>query len=113
MSANLGIGGATLPWMDSPRRREELAQFLRARRASVTLEMAGLPVGRRRRSPGLRPEEVAQLADVGVTWYTWLEQGRDIRNARDRFSRSVRLGKMPNTATSSFRAMVVPYVAPY
>jgi transcriptional regulator with XRE-family HTH domain len=39
----------------------------------------GLPMGRRRRTPGLRREEVATLAGVGLTWYTWLEQGRDIR----------------------------------
>src|SRR5437870_8977276 len=39
----------------------------------------GLPNGRRRRTPGLRREEVADLAGVGLTWYTWLEQGRDIR----------------------------------
>jgi transcriptional regulator with XRE-family HTH domain len=39
----------------------------------------GLPGGGRRRTPGLRREEVAQLADVGTTWYTWLEQGRDVR----------------------------------
>jgi transcriptional regulator with XRE-family HTH domain len=38
----------------------------------------GLPPGFRRRTPGLRREELAQLAGVGVTWYTWLEQGRDI-----------------------------------
>jgi transcriptional regulator with XRE-family HTH domain len=37
----------------------------------------GLPAGGRRRTPGLRREEVARLADVGVSWYTWLEQGRD------------------------------------
>lgn len=41
-------------------------------------EDVGLPSGPRRRTPGLRREEVAQLAGVGVTWYTWLEQGRDI-----------------------------------
>ncbi|MDX6655741.1 MAG: hypothetical protein QOH62_534 [Solirubrobacteraceae bacterium] len=39
----------------------------------------GLPNGGRRRTPGLRREEVAQLAGVGTTWYTWLEQGRDVR----------------------------------
>jgi transcriptional regulator with XRE-family HTH domain len=59
-------------------RRAELAAFLRSRRERVTPEQAGLPPGHRRRTPGLRREEVAQLAGVGVTWYTWLEQGRPI-----------------------------------
>jgi transcriptional regulator with XRE-family HTH domain len=60
-------------------RRAELADFLRRRRASLKPEDVGLPNGGRRRTPGLRREEVAQLADVGATWYTWLEQGRDVR----------------------------------
>ncbi|MFD8787347.1 helix-turn-helix transcriptional regulator [Kitasatospora sp. NPDC059599] len=60
------------------RRRSELARFLKACRARVTPEEVGLPPGLRRRTPGLRREEVAQLAGVGVTWYTWLEQGRPI-----------------------------------
>ena len=59
-------------------RRAELAAFLRTRRERITPEQAGLPPGLRRRTPGLRREEVAQLAGVGVTWYTWLEQGRPI-----------------------------------
>ena len=59
-------------------RRAELSAFLRSRRERVTPEQAGLPPGLRRRTPGLRREEVAQLAGVGVTWYTWLEQGRPI-----------------------------------
>ena len=59
-------------------RRTELADFLRSRRERVTPEQAGLPPAPRRRTPGLRREEVAQLAGVGVTWYTWLEQGRPI-----------------------------------
>jgi transcriptional regulator with XRE-family HTH domain len=45
----------------------------------ITPDQVGLPIGARRRTPGLRREEVAQLAGVGVTWYTWLEQGRDIK----------------------------------
>src|SRR3984885_13439909 len=60
-------------------RRAELAAFLRNRRERIAPEQAGVtPLGRRR-TPGLRREEVAQLSGVGVTWYTWLEQGRDIR----------------------------------
>jgi hypothetical protein len=60
-------------------RRQELASFLRSRRERISPEQVGLPPGRRRRTPGLRREEVAQLAAVGVTWYTWLEQARDIQ----------------------------------
>jgi MmyB-like transcription regulator ligand binding domain/Helix-turn-helix domain len=60
-------------------RRRELAAFLRSRRERITPEQVGLVRGPRRRTPGLRREEVAQLAAVGVTWYTWLEQARDIQ----------------------------------
>ncbi len=60
------------------RRREELGKFLKARRARLAPENFGLPAGSRRRTPGLRREELALLAGVGVTWYTWLEQGREI-----------------------------------
>ncbi|MFC8428978.1 helix-turn-helix domain-containing protein [Streptomyces sp. NPDC057253] len=60
-------------------RRHEVAAFLRHRREHLTPEQVGLPRGRRRRTPGLRREEVAQLSAVGVTWYTWLEQARDIQ----------------------------------
>lgn len=60
------------------RTRQELAEFLRTRRERISPESVGLPVGTRRRTPGLRREEVATLAGVGVTWYTWLEQGREI-----------------------------------
>jgi transcriptional regulator with XRE-family HTH domain len=61
------------------RRREELADFLRRRRENIKPSDVGLPDGGRRRTPGLRREEVAALAGVGATWYTWLEQGRDVR----------------------------------
>ena len=62
-------------------RRAELAAFLRAQRARLRPADVGLPEDcdpGRRRTPGLRREEVAQLSDVSVTWYTWLEQGRSI-----------------------------------
>lgn len=63
--------------------RKELAHFLRTRRESLGPQAVGLPdAGRRRRTPGLRREEVAQLSGVSVTWYTWLEQARDITVSR-------------------------------
>jgi transcriptional regulator with XRE-family HTH domain len=55
-----------------------LGNFLRARREQTRPEDIGLPASTRRRTPGLRREEVAVLANVGVSWYTWLEQGRAI-----------------------------------
>lgn len=57
----------------------EVAEFLRARRARLKPADVGLPAGGRRRTPGLRREEVAQLADISPTYYTFLEQGRDVR----------------------------------
>ncbi|MGG2463140.1 helix-turn-helix transcriptional regulator [Streptomyces sp. RGM 3693] len=59
-------------------RRDELAAFLRLRRERLAPQDVGLPGGPRRRTPGLRREEVAERAGVGVAWYTWLEQGRPI-----------------------------------
>jgi transcriptional regulator with XRE-family HTH domain len=59
--------------------RRELARFLRNRRERISPEQVGFPVGPRRRSPGLRREEVAVLAGLSPTWYTYLEQGRDIQ----------------------------------
>lgn len=59
-------------------RYKELADFLKTRRAKISPSQAGLASDARRRTPGLRREEVAQLAGIGLTWYTWLEQGRDI-----------------------------------
>ena len=76
-------------------RRGELAAFLRSRRERVTPAEVGLPAGERRRTPGLRREELAQLAGVGVTWYTWLEQGRPINasvQVLDAIARVLRMG---------------------
>jgi transcriptional regulator with XRE-family HTH domain len=58
--------------------REELADFLRTRRAKVSPLEVGLPARPRKRTPGLRREDVAELAGTSVTWYTWLEQAREI-----------------------------------
>ncbi|NEW48992.1 helix-turn-helix domain-containing protein [Nocardia cyriacigeorgica] len=67
------------------RRSAEMKEFLRSRRARVSPADAGMAVGdtRGRRTPGLRREEVAVLAGVGVSWYTWLEQGREINVSGD------------------------------
>ncbi|WP_367127957.1 helix-turn-helix transcriptional regulator [Saccharothrix sp. HUAS TT1] len=67
----------------APRRREQLRDFLRACRARLTPEDVGVAAAGRQRTPGLRREEVAAPAGVGVSWYTWLEQGRDINASAD------------------------------
>jgi len=77
-------------------RRAALGGFLRARRARLSPEDVGLPPGPRRRTPGLRREEVALLAGVGITWYTWLEQGRPINasgQVLDAVARTLRLDR--------------------
>jgi transcriptional regulator with XRE-family HTH domain len=91
-------GGA--PAASSDLRRAELADFLRKRRESLRPEDVGLPNGGRRRTPGLRREEVAQLAGVGTTWYTWLEQGRDVRaslEVLEALSRALRMSAAERT----------------
>jgi len=62
-----------------PMRRQALGEFVRRARANISPARAGLPEGPRRRTPGLRREEVAQLSGISVTWYTWIEQGREVR----------------------------------
>ena len=60
-------------------RREELSRFLKSARARISPAEVGLPPGDRRRTRGLRREEIASLAGMSVTWYTWFEQGRDVQ----------------------------------
>jgi len=64
-------------------RRREAGAFLRSRRGRLAPSDVGLSQGFRRRTPGLRREEVAILAGVGTTWYTWLEQGREIQPSNE------------------------------
>ncbi len=74
--------------------RNELATFLRSKRQGLEPASAGLQAGSRRRTSGLRREEVALLSGVSVTWYTWLEQARDIKPSRqvlDALSRTLQL----------------------
>src|SRR5580658_9551861 len=88
-SASLRLVG-----MDPKARGAELKAFLRARRALLTPEAMGLPRGPRRLTPGLRREELAAIAGVGVTWYTWLEQGREINVSDDTLERVSRALKL-------------------
>ena len=74
----------------------ELADFLRSRRERLNPKSVGLPQGRRRRTPGLRREEVAELAGIGVDWYIRLEQGRSVSpsvTTVDALARALRLSK--------------------
>lgn len=99
--------------MSTPTQRAELKAFLRARRAAVSPESAGLPRGPRRLTPGLRREEVATLADVGVTWYTWLEQGRDINVSAAALTRIARaLGLSASDETYLFSLAGLPRPEP-
>lgn len=75
-------------------RRIELAKFLRNRRERLNPEEYSLLASSRRRTPGLRREEVAQLAGVGVSWYTWLEQGRPITVSEQVLESIVRILKL-------------------
>lgn len=63
---------------DPLEQRRELGRFLRAHREKLKPEALGLSLGSRRRTPGLRRDEVAQLCGVSATWYSWIEQGRDV-----------------------------------
>ncbi len=75
-------------------RRSDLSDFLRTRRAKIVPSDVGLADGARRRTPGLRREEVALLANIGATWYTRLEQGQPINvsaEVLDGIARALRL----------------------
>ncbi|TKC83049.1 transcriptional regulator [Trinickia terrae] len=64
-----------------------LGEFIRAHRERLTPQAVGLPPGPRRRTPGLRREEVAQLCGVSPTWYTWIEQGRPVSASAEALAR--------------------------
>ena len=75
-------------------RRQELGAFLQAMRSRSAPEAFGFPAGSRRRTQGLRREEAAQLAGISPTWYTWIEQGREVKvspEVLDRLAQSLRL----------------------
>jgi len=72
-------GSATTRFDAETQRRSELALFLKAKRAALSPQSVGLRTARRRRTSGLLREEVAQRAGISPTWYTWLEQGREIK----------------------------------
>lgn len=91
-------------------RRKEFGAFLKSRREATSPRMLGHEPSPRRRTPGLRREEVASAAGVGITWYTWLEQGRDIRPSAStlmRICRSLQLS--PQDQEYVFLLADLPY----
>lgn len=92
--------------------RRELGSFLSDRRAQLQPADFGLPEGRRR-TPGLRREEVAVLAGISVSWYTWLEQGRDIQVSDDalhRIANVFRLNDVEAAYLSALSSRAAPVV---
>ncbi|MFZ3351703.1 MAG: helix-turn-helix transcriptional regulator [Xanthobacteraceae bacterium] len=80
----------------SSEQRRALGDFVRAQRERTAPESLGLSPGSRRRTPGLRREELAQLCGLSTTWFTWIEQGRDVSvspSALARLASSLRLGR--------------------
>ncbi|HTB44405.1 MAG TPA: helix-turn-helix transcriptional regulator [Acetobacteraceae bacterium] len=80
----------------SPAQRRELGDFVRTQRERLDPAALGLAAGARRRTPGLRREEVALLCGLSTTWYTWIEQGRDVSVsplALARMAATLRLGQ--------------------
>ncbi len=99
----------------SPAARRDLGDFLRTRRERLSPEQVGLPATARRRTPGLRREEVAVLAGVGVTWYTWLEQGRPINVSRQVLAavgRALRLDDVEKRYLQMLAGVRMPSVEP-
>jgi len=93
--------------------RAELGAFLRARREAGDPVAAGFGAGARRRTPGLRREEIAQLAGLSVTWYTWLEQARDISVSRpvaDSLARALGLTPAERAHLFTLAGLAVPPV---
>ena len=108
----MSILGSKLP---ASRRRAALADLLRSRREALAPEAAGVPALGRRRTPGLRREEVAQLAGVSAAWYTWLEQGRDIRpsaEALDAIARALRFTREERAHAFALAGRVLHDAAP-
>ncbi|MFZ4834162.1 helix-turn-helix transcriptional regulator [Rouxiella sp. Mn2063] len=75
-----------------------LGAFLRAHRERTTPDMVGLPTGSRRRTSGLRREELAQISGISTTWYTWIEQGREVSISAATLNRMARALRLENAA---------------
>ncbi len=91
--------------MSDPR-RSELGDFLRSRRERLTPAAVGLSLGRRRRTPGLRREEVAERAGIGVDWYIRLEQGRSVSPSVTTINALARALRLDKVEHAHLRALV-------
>lgn len=85
-----------------------LGDFLRSRRERLSPETVGLAGGRRRRTPGLRREEVAELADIGVDWYIRLEQGRAVCPSAGTVEALARALRLDPVEHAHLRALAAP-----
>ena len=85
--------------------RSELGDFLRSRRQKLQPQDVGLTNGRRRRTAGLRREEVAELAGIGVDWYIRLEQGRSVNPSATTIAALGRALRLSRTETDHLRAL--------
>jgi transcriptional regulator with XRE-family HTH domain len=102
--------------MDGGARRAELKDFLRAHRAAIPPEVAGFPRTARRLTRGLRREELASLAGVSLTWYTWLEQGREINVSAEtlrRIARALRLTASDHAYLLKLAGLPAPRSSPF
>lgn len=102
--------------MGTEAQRRELGALLRARRGRLVRADLGLPAVGRSRTSGLRREEVSLLSGVSLTWYTWLEQGRDIlpsRQVLDAVARTLRLSPTEHAYVLSLAGYAAPLPAPH
>src|SRR5260370_8217556 len=86
-------------------RQSELGDFLRSRRQKLTPKLVGIAPGRRRRTPGLRREEVAELAGIGVDWYVRLEQGRSVSPSMTTINALARALRLPQATPAHLRPL--------
>ena len=89
-----------------------MGAFLKSRRERLSPKDAGLVFANgQRKTPGLRREEVAVLAGVSVTYYTWLEQGRDLTPSRDvidSIAKALRLSPQKRVIYTSYGTLMQP-----
>jgi transcriptional regulator with XRE-family HTH domain len=100
-------------YKNDEQRRRELADFLRSRRERLKPNPGKFVQLSRRRTPGLRREEVAELSGVGATWYTWLEQARDIQPSSevlDRIGKALELNPFELTHLFQLAGKVLPSI---
>lgn len=86
----------------------QLGEFLTSRRRAQSRADLGLPPGTRRSEVGLSREEMATLSGISVSWYTWLEQGREINASRQVLAAVARVLQLNETETEYLFALAAP-----